>query len=290
MYWERVTEEIYLFTSERYARVNSVAIRTKEGIIAIDSLPFPDEARQIVKFLQAKGDGRFHSLLLTHHHADHSYGLFAFPEHLELIAHERCRQQLVAEGENSLVETSRNHPAFGEVKLRLPTLTFEEESMFISAGERTIRLISLPGHTNDNIGIYLEEERVLVAGDAVMAIPIVARGDWRREIQTLQKIKELAPLTVIQGHGEVILRGEVDTVMDRYINYLTCVEKKARKVLEANKPRDLLWDIPLEDCGLKRVPLGLGSHQLHIANILAIYDQLKAEREGQAVVESQPAT
>ncbi len=279
MYWERVTEEIYLFTSELYARVNSVAIRTKEGTVVIDALPFPNEAKKIVKFLNTQGNGRFHSLMLTHHHADHSYGLFAFPEYLELIAHERCRQKLLTEGEQSLAETRRNHPTFDQVTLRIPTITFEEESMFVRAGDRTLQLLSLPGHTSDNIGVYLEEEQILVAGDAVMAIPIIIQGDWRREIQTLQKVKELAPLTIIQGHGEVILRGEVKTVMDRYINYLTCLEEKACNLLDNNKPRDLIWDIPLEACGLERVPLGLGSQQLHSANIFSIYDQLKAERE-----------
>ncbi|MCD4738897.1 MAG: MBL fold metallo-hydrolase [Anaerolineae bacterium] len=290
MYWERVTEEIYLFTSERYARVNSVAIRTQEGIVVIDVLPFPNEAKKIAKFLSIQGGGRFHSLILTHHHADHSYGLFAFPAYLELIAHERCRQKLLALGEESLVETRRNHPIFEQVTVRLPTITFEEESLFVCAGDYTLHLLSLPGHTADNIGVYLEEEQILVAGDAVMAIPIIVQGDWRQEIQTLQKVKELAPLTIIQGHGEVILRGEVNTVMDRYINYLTCMEEKTRKLLDDNKPRDLIWDIPLEACGLERVPLGLGSQQLHSANIFSIYDQLKAEREGPAGLENDATT
>jgi len=50
MYWERVSEEIYLFTSDRYALVNSVAVVTQEGIVVIDALPFPEEAKQIVSF------------------------------------------------------------------------------------------------------------------------------------------------------------------------------------------------------------------------------------------------
>ena len=85
MYWERVTEEIYVFTSERYALVNSVAFLTTEGIIVIDALPFPTEARKIAAFLGQQGSGRFHSLVLTHYHMDHAYGLFAFPEHLDVI-------------------------------------------------------------------------------------------------------------------------------------------------------------------------------------------------------------
>ncbi len=53
-----------------------------------------------------------------------------------------------------------------------------------------------------------------------MAIPIIADGDWEQEIETPGGIREMEPDTVVQGHGEVILRGEVKTVMDEYINYL----------------------------------------------------------------------
>jgi glyoxylase-like metal-dependent hydrolase (beta-lactamase superfamily II) len=279
MYWERVTEEIFVFTSERYARVNSVAVLTKEGVVVIDALPFPDEARQIAQFLDIRGKGQFHSLMLTHHHIDHVYGLYAFPEHLELYAHALCRQNLMESGEESLAEARANNSAFAEVQIRIPTVTFQEENLLVKAGDRTFRLMRLPGHTIDNIGVYIEEEKVLISGDATMAIPIIAQGDWRTQRKTLQKIKDLEPLTVIQGHGEVILRGEVDTVMDLYLDYLTCVEEKAREVLEEEKPRDVIWDIPLEDCGLERVPLGVASHQLHVANIFTIYDQLKAEQK-----------
>ncbi len=278
MYWERVTEEIFVFTSERYARVNSVAVLTREGVVAIDALPFPDEARQIAKFLDIRGQGQFHSLMLTHHHMDHVYGLYAFPKHLDLIAHELCRRKLLEVGEDSLEEAQANNSAFDDVTLRFPTVTFDEDELLVGAGDRTFRLFLLPGHTRDNTGIFIEEERVLITGDAVMAIPIIAQGDWQQEVDTLQHIKDLDPLTIIQGHGEVILKGEVQTVIDRYIDYLTCVQEQARKTLENDEPRDTIWDIPLETCGLERVPLGIASHQLHVANILSVYDQLKSEQ------------
>jgi len=279
MYWERVTEEIYVFTSERYALVNSVAFLTTEGIIVIDALPFPTEARKIAAFLGQQGSGRFHSLVLTHYHMDHAYGLFAFPEHLDVIAHDLCRQKLLEVGEASLIEARQSDSSFDDVRLRIPTITFNKGELLLRGGDKTLRLLSLPGHTADNIGVFYEEERVLVTGDAVMAIPIIADGDWRQELQTLHAIKEMAPETLIQGHGEVILRGEVQVILDRYINYLERVEEQARLVLAQDKPRTVIKDIPLESCGLERVPLGIASHRLHVANILTVYDRLKAERD-----------
>lgn len=279
MFWERVTEEIYVFTSDRYALVNSIAILTEEGVVVVDALPFPDEAKQIAAFLEARGRGRFHSIILTHYHMDHVYGLFAFPDHLDVISHELCRKKLLEVGERSLEQARQSDAIFDEVTLRLPTITFDEGELLLAAGNKHFRLMHLPGHSMDNIGVFLEDERILFAGDSVMAIPIIADGDWRQSIQTLHAIKELSPETIVQGHGEVILRGEVQSVLDSYIKYLQCVETQARKVLDKNKPRSKIWDISLETCGLERVPLGVASHQLHVANILRVYDVLKAERE-----------
>lgn len=280
MYWERVSEEIFLFTSDRYALVNSIAVLTERGTVVVDALPFPDEARQIARFLEIRSGMGFYSLILTHHHMDHVYGLYAFPEQLDVISSELCRQKLLDIGESSLEQARESDPAFEEVQLRLPTVTFDTGEFMIDADNRTFKLFPLPGHTPDNIGVFIEEDEVLITGDAVMAIPIIADGDWEQEIQTLEYIKELQPDTVVQGHGEVILRGEVDVVMDLYIDYLNCVREQAEQVLRKGRDRKEIWEIPLETCGLERVPLGIASHQLHVANILSVYDKLKAEPEG----------
>ena len=279
MYWERVSEEIFLFTSDRYALVNSVAVLTERGTVVVDALPFPDEARQIARFLEIRSGSDFFSLILTHHHMDHVYGLYAFPEYLDVVSSELCRQRLLEIGESSLAEARESDPSFEEVALRVPTMTFEFGDFYLNAGNKTFRLFSLPGHTPDNIGVFIEEDEVLIAGDAVMAIPIVADGDWEVESESLERIKAMKPDTVVQGHGEVILRGEVNTVLDQYIHYLECVRRQAATILQRGRDRKEIWDIPLEKCGLERVPLGIASHQLHVANILSVYDRLKAEQE-----------
>lgn len=279
MYWERVSEEIFLFTSDRYALVNSVAVLTERGIVVIDALPFPDEARQIARFLEVRSRMEFFTLILTHHHMDHVYGLYAFPDHLDVISSELCRQRLLEVGEASLAEARESDPSFEEVTLRVPTITFASGDFYVGAGNKTFRLFSLPGHTDDNIGVFIEEDEVLIAGDAVMAIPIIADGNWELAVETLERIKAMEPDTVVQGHGEVILRGEVNAVLNQYIRYLHCVHQQAASVLKRGRDRKEIWDIPLEKCGLERVPLGIASHQLHVANILSVYDRLRAAQE-----------
>ena len=62
-----------------------------------------DEANQIARFLQLRTQMNFHQLILTHHHMDHVYGLFAFPENIDVIGHKLCREMLLHLGEESLV-------------------------------------------------------------------------------------------------------------------------------------------------------------------------------------------
>ena len=130
MYWERVSEEIYLFTSDRYALVNSVAVVTQEGTVLVDGLPFPEETKQIARFLEMRVGPEFHSAILTHHHMDHVYGLFAFPHTIDLVAHELCRKKLLEVGQSSLDEAQQSDSAFDEVTLRIPNITLIQETLY----------------------------------------------------------------------------------------------------------------------------------------------------------------
>lgn len=280
MFWERISDTIYMFTSDRYALVNCVAIQTEDGLVMVDAPPFPDEAKQIARFLSQRVGHRYRALVATHHHIDHVYGLYAFPSDVPVIGHELCRATMLEVGEKALEEARSNDPSFNEVTLRIPDITFGAEGMILTAGQTTLRFIPLPGHTPDNVGVYLEGEQLLIAGDAVMAIPIVVKGDWQRAIASLEAVIHLKPETIVQGHGEVILRGEVEEVLTRYIRYIECLHKHAEAALKAGRDRKELAKVSLETCGLERVPLGLASHRLHTANLYSVYDQLKAAQEG----------
>ncbi|NIV29462.1 MAG: MBL fold metallo-hydrolase, partial [Anaerolineae bacterium] len=57
----------------------------------------------------------------THHHADHVYGSYLFPE-AELIAHRQCRDILLKVGEESLAQAKAQTAVLAPVELRIPQL------------------------------------------------------------------------------------------------------------------------------------------------------------------------
>ena len=78
----------------------------------------------------------------------------------------------------------------------------------------------------------------------------------------------------MQGHGEVLLRGEIPRAIQSSIDYLNSLEEKVLQVVEKGKSQDALNKLTIERCGKSRIPLNGLVQDLHQANALAIYDEL----------------
>jgi cyclase len=273
---ERVTENVYVFTSEAYAQATAGAIITSEGSVVIDTLPFPRETREMLDFLRAESKRGIRYVINTHHHADHVYGNFLFEE-ADIISSERCREVMRKSGEKNLAEAKQQTPELAEVKLRLPNLTFPEKMSF-HLGDKVMRLMPLPGHTPDGIGIYVEGDKILFAGDAVMPLPYIFWGDRVVLQETLRALKEMHLENIVQGHGEVLLKGELDETLDTAIVYLDCIYEKVKAKLATRTSKErLVNEITLESCGFSPIALDGLVKQLHRSNLLRVYQTLTAK-------------
>ncbi len=276
---ERVSNNIYVFTSDLYAQVTAGAVLTREGAILIDTLPFPEEAHEMATFIARICPPGVQYVILTHYHADHTYGAYLFPQ-ADVMAHERCHMLLSQVGTPALEEAKVEMPELEDVVLRLPDITFNDGEIGVRLGGRMVRLIHTPGHTQDSVMVYVEDDRVLFAADTVMPVPSVVDGDMDTLRASLQKVTELPIENMVQGHGEVILRGEVKGVVKISLDYLDTIEAKAAEALEIDKGqgRGKGWETLLQDniesCGLSRIPLNGLVQQIHVANLLALYDNM----------------
>ncbi|MGB0387995.1 MAG: MBL fold metallo-hydrolase [Ardenticatenaceae bacterium] len=273
---ERVSEDIYIFTSEMYAQVTASVILTNEGAIVIDTLPFPVESRELAEFVYRRHRRGARYIINTHYHADHVYGNYLFPE-AQIISHRLCRDALASVTEQQLKKAKSETPALSDVRLRIPTIVFDNE-MGINLGNRSLRLIHLPGHSPDGVGVYVDGERILFAGDAIMPIPYFGQGDHGTLRRTLQRIMDLKPENIIQGHGDTLLRGEITSTLERHIEYLDCIEQEVKQVIKKRRGRNALKRITLEQCGESSIPLdGLVRH-LHQTNLTNLYNQMKGKK------------
>ncbi len=274
---ERVTEDMFVFISDLYVEVAATVIITPLGAVVIDTLPFPKETQQVRDFALGRCPQGIRYVVNTHHHADHVYGSYLFPE-AELIAHRNCREILLDVGRESLEQAKAQTPALAPVQLRIPQLVFETE-MLLRLGEKTIHFMHAPGHTTDGIMVHIREDKVLIASDVVTPVPLITRGDPDALAQSLKGIKGLNLENVVQGHGGVLLRGEIDETVDSNIGYLKAIDSKVRAVVEKGEPRSSLAKIDIETCGRSRIPLGGLVQRLHQSNMEYLYDGMIAEQQ-----------
>ncbi len=276
---ERVSNDIYIFTSGLYAQVTAGVVVTPEGSIVIDTMPFPVETNEIVRFTARHPPG-VRYVILTHYHADHTYGAYLFPE-ARVVSHDRCRRLLATRGKAGLVAARAEAPELNEVRLRLPDLTLDEGEMDLHLGGKTLRLIWTPGHSEDVLSVLVEEDMVLFASDTVLPVPLIVDGDVEMLQRSLQKIREIKPESMVQGHGEVILRGEVPIVLDANAAYLSTISELVAEAVAKGRPPETLLAVGIERCGLSRVAINGQAPQLHAANLMALYRRMKrANRAG----------
>jgi glyoxylase-like metal-dependent hydrolase (beta-lactamase superfamily II) len=277
MHWERASEDIYIFTSDRYAQVTASLIVSGNTGVLIDTLPFPTETAQIALFARKRCPDGVRFVIYTGHEADHVYGAFLFPR-AEIIAHETCRNVLIERGYAALERAKTQSQEFSAVQLRLPTFMFKGGSTTLRLPGKTLEIIHTPGHTPDSVSVLLHEERILFAGDTVMALPTLANGEPEQLKQSLDMIAGMQLENIVQGHGEMILRGEIKDNMKRATNYIDNVRAKVQKVIDANGTRAEAKAITIEQCGMQRVLLNGMVVALHQANVLALFDRMMVEQ------------
>lgn len=270
---ERVSDDIFVFTSDLYAQVTASAVVTKEGIIVVDTLPFPEETRMMIEYLKGLGRGEMRYLINTHWHGDHTHGNYLF-EGVQLIGHQRCAEALLELGPQGLAESKEASPELEEVELRVPDITFDQGEMLIHLGEKSLQMVLTPGHTPDSTVVYIKEDRVLLAADTVMPLPHFVWGSRDDFMISLQNVLEFNMDSIVQGHGEVLLRGEIREAIQSSIRYLNAIHKRVKRVIETEGGLEALRRIDIESCGKSRIPLNGLVQDLHQDNLFALYQQM----------------
>ena len=138
-----------------------------------------------------------------------------------------------------------------------------------------------PGHSRDGISVLVEEDRVLFAGDAYMPLPYMVDGDPEALAATIKQIGKMGLENIIQGHGDIILRGEIEETTKENLGYINSIKKAVRSAMRRRSPLEALAEIDIESCGKSRVTLGGLGVELHKRNVAYLYKTLSAEEPPQ---------
>jgi len=153
-------------------------------------------------------------VLVTHGHADHAAGAPALAD-----AHAEAR--------------FCKHPWPGEdAKYRVPWLAIEHGSR-VTVGRTDVTAIHTPGHSPDHTAFWHEESRTAFTGDLVIAggsvmIHTSRGGNLRQYLESLERIRRLAPRRLLPAHG-----GAIDDPEAVLTGYLAHRRLREEQVLEA---------------------------------------------------------
>ncbi len=215
---------------------NCVAVVAEAGVVLVDPLGAPAHARLVDAALRRKTDRPVRVVILTHHHADHTWGASHFVRQgALLVAHRACRERMGAEHPTLLAARQAQLEVaelMEEVVLVLPSLTFDEGVALHLGAEVEVWH---PGHAHSpgDAFLYLPEAGVAVCGDLVFsgyhfnyehADPLGVR-------QGLQALRSLDAEVFVPGHGEP---GGPELLATQAA-YHDAVEEVVRQALAAGK-------------------------------------------------------
>jgi len=273
---ERISDNVYSFQSDVYAQVNAGAVIGPNWAVVIDTLALPEETLAIRDFIEQEINIPVRYVINTHSHADHAWGNCFFPG-VTIISHTLCRQLLDTKGRASLEDMRSSNVSFRNVRIVLPQITFDEGTFNLRVGKKTLSIFPLPGHTPDNIGVMIDEDKVLFSGDTAMPLPYIIDGDIDDTIISLRQMTKMGLENVVQGHGDIILRGEIEHYVNDNLEYLSNIRKAVRKAGRRKYPQDILDEFDVEECGKSHVLIGGLAEELHRRNLRGLYRHFYGE-------------
>lgn len=220
---------------------NAGFVHSSGTVAVVDSLLTEDRTRRFIDQIRARTGTYARFVINTHHHHDHTFGNYLFPEAV-VVGHEECREEVLAEG---LSPADRDpFVPWGDIEVRPPEITFRDR-LAVHVGNAEAQLIHVgPAHTRNDVVVWLPESRVLFAGDALFteATPITTDGSVSGSLRALDLMRSLDPVVVVPGHGELTDVGAIDA----WRGYFEFLQKAAAQAanagvsaLEASRGLDL---------------------------------------------------
>jgi glyoxylase-like metal-dependent hydrolase (beta-lactamase superfamily II) len=191
---------------------NAGFVVTNAGVVVYDALATPVLGEAMIAAIKKITSQPIKKVIIGHYHADHIYGLQAFKKiGAELIAHENGKLYLSSELAQQRLEQRRAElfPWVDDKTKLLPAdvwLNFSDKKPYsFSLGGVNFQIIDSSGaHSSEDVLLFVENEKVLFAGDIYFSgrIPFVGNADSRVWLQTLDRLLDVKPTVVVPGHGK----------------------------------------------------------------------------------------
>ncbi|MEO3891616.1 MBL fold metallo-hydrolase [Nonomuraea sp. B5E05] len=210
---------------------NTGFLAGRRGVICVDACSTERRTRAFKEAIGRVSDRPITTLINTHHHGDHTFGNWLFPE-ATIVGHEGVRDQIIADGVPAYRSAWSPAVEWGAMEVTPPFLTFTDRVTVHSDDLRCeVRHVGHAAHTTNDSYVWIPERRLLFSGDLVFngGTPFVLMGSVAGALEALTQLRRLDAATIVPGHGEVC----GPEVYDKVEGYLRFVQETARRGREA---------------------------------------------------------
>ena len=270
---QKITDNVYVETGNRGCNTSFVV--TSDGVVAVDTPITLAIAKKWLAEIAKHGTLRY--VINGEAHPDHIAGNCYMGG--TLIAHEGAREEILKTDLNTIKQMqARMSPGSSDddsLKLRPPDITLSER-LTLYLGKHTFKLMALPGHSPNQVSVYVPEERVIFTSDNVVTqgTPFFHQALPDEWIKSLQYIEKLDFDKVIPGHGEVKDKSYIQQmikIIHTWTDPVIGMVKKGMTLEEAQKQMTAIKEF----ADLARNSPIAGVVAMNVAGIYAYYKNKK---------------
>lgn len=250
----KVNHRIYHFLG--WGHSNATAIIGETSVILVDTLDSDERAKRLRAELATITDKPVRTIIYTHSHPDHRGGAGAFRDTVEeIIAFKARTEPLDGYGRIAAALNQRGEFQFGyeltdeenisqgigprEGKavgdgvydFMPPTTVYDVDTTTRTIDGVTMELTAAPGETDDQLFVWLEQDKVMISGDNyygcwpnLYAIRGTQYRDIAQWIKTLEKILSYPAEALLPGHtAPLIGRDQILEVVGNFKNAIASV-------------------------------------------------------------------
>ena len=186
---------------------NAGFIVTNEGVVVFDALGTPSLANLLLTKIRSVTDKKIIKVIVSHYHADHIYGLQVYKElGAEIIAPNGVMEYLSSPAAAERIEERRFslEPWVNETTYLVTPDVIIDKPMEFKSGDITFKLDILgAAHSDGDLTLYVEPDRVLFSGDIIFEgrVPYLGDSNTKKWLETLVKMETGKITALIPGHG-----------------------------------------------------------------------------------------
>jgi glyoxylase-like metal-dependent hydrolase (beta-lactamase superfamily II) len=213
-----------------------------KGALVVDTGLGEANGRIVLTEVQKVAPGRQLYLITTHVHPEHDLGANAFPASTKMIRSKDQEKDIDEHGltlanffaKRSAVEADLLKGA----SFRKADIEFDQQ-YDLDLGGVNVHIMALgPNHTMGDTGIFVQQDRVLFAGDDAMAAqpnfgnpPDSSLNHW---LQTLAVLAALKPAIIVPAHGPI---GDASYIANYHV-YMTTIRDRTRTLKQQGRTQD----------------------------------------------------